>query len=452
VLSGISCQSASACQAVGGDVNRAGGGEAVVETLRGSAWTATTPPLPARINDSDLSAVSCPSAALCQAVGSYTKVSEADKPLDETWRGAGWSESSWRDLPGPPDATVTGVACTAQSCLAAGDYIGPRGGYQALAELRQGSRWTLSTLPAPPNGTSPQLAAISCGAPDACVAVGTVNSTGPVGYPLPLAEAWNGTRWTAVTTPLPAPADQGGLYAVSCDGTSYCQAVGYYITTIGAVTRPLAETWNGTRWTAATPPPPPGGKHLTLYGVSCPVASSCMAVGQYTAPPGVGAPLAEELRGGRWTPGSPPVPAKAHKEAYLDAVSCVSVSVCEAVGEHGGIRGHPLAEAWQSGTWAAQTPPVPARALLPRLTGISCRASGCLAVGQYGVAGDWATPNRPLADSLQGQTWTLSRVPLPRRAGGSILSAVACGTADCVSVGTDTVPTGAAYPIVATHP
>jgi hypothetical protein len=111
--------------------------------------------------------------------------------------------------------------------------------------------------------------------------------------------------------------------------------------------------------------------------------------------------------------------------------------------------GRPLAEAWQSGAWTAQTPPAPAGAADAALTGISCRATGCLAVGQYQVARDAVPPDRPLADSLQGRTWTLNRVPLPRGAAGSALSAVTCGTADCVSVGADTTPAGAAYPIVA---
>jgi hypothetical protein len=451
VLFGISCRSASACQAVGGDTNRAGGGEPVVETLRGSVWTATTPPVPASVTNPALAAVSCPSASLCQAVGAYTTASDAQEALDETWRGTSWSDSTWPGLPGPPDATVSGVACTSRLCAAAGYIIDPEGGYQALTEIRQGGMWARITPPTPSGGSAPVLAAVSCGAPDSCLAVGAFNSSGAVHFPLPLAEAWNGTRWTAATPPLPAGATQGGLDAVSCDGAGYCQAVGYYYDSNEDL-QSLAETWNGTRWAAATPPVPAGGKDPELAAVSCPAASSCMAGGQYTGTAGAIVPLAEELRNGRWTAGSPPSPARADA-AYVYAVSCVSVSRCEAAGEyepHAG-GGRPLAEAWQSGAWTAQTPPAPAGAAGAALTGISCRAAGCLAVGQYQVARDAVPPDRPLADSLRGRAWTLSRVPLPRGAAGAALSAVTCGTADCVSAGADTTPAGGAYPIVADH-
>ncbi len=447
VLFGVSCRSTSACQAVGSYVDRAGAAEPLVETLRGPTWGATTPPVPDRVTNPALSAVSCPSTSLCQAVGDFTTVGDAQQPLAETWRGAGWSESTWPGLPGPPDATLMGVTCpSSSSCLAVGYDIDPKGGYRALTELWQGRSWMASTPPAPPGASEPTLAAVACGAPDACMAVGSFVGSG---VPRPLAEAWNGTGWTAVTPPLPAGGTQGGLDAVSCDSAGHCQAVGYSVDA-GAVTEPLAEAWNGTAWTADTLPLPPGGEHPALAAVSCPAASSCLAAGYYIGRAGTIVPLAEEWRHGRWAAGSPPSPAGA-QAARLYALSCVSVSVCEAVGEYvapaGG--GRPLAEAWQSGAWTAQTPPTPAGAALPALAGVSCQAAGCLAVGGYQVAGDAVPPDRPLADALRGRAWTLNRVPLPRRAAGSTLSAVTCGTADCISAGADTEPTGAVYPMVA---
>lgn len=448
VLVGASCRSTSACQSAGSYVDRAGAVEPLAETWHGSTWRATTPPVPDRVTNPALSAVSCPSASLCQAVGAFTAPGDAQRPLAETWRGAGWSESTWPGLPGPPDAALLGVSCPSpSSCLAVGYDIDPKGGYRPLTELRRGRGWTASTPPKPPAASEPTLAAISCAAPDACMAVGFFVGSG---VPRPLAEAWNGAGWTAVTPPLPAGGTQGGLDAVSCDGAGHCQAVGYSVGA-DAVTEPLAETWNGTTWTADTPPLPHGGEHPALAAVSCPAASSCVAAGYYIGRAGAIVPLAEERRDGGWTAASPPSPAGA-QAARLYALSCASVSACEAVGEYVNPAGdgRPLAEAWRSGAWTAQTPPTPAGAARPALAGVSCQATGCLAVGGYQVAGDAVPPDRPLAEALRGPAWTRNRVPLPRGAAGSALSAVTCETAGCIAVGADTAPTGAVYPMVAT--
>jgi hypothetical protein len=48
------------------------------------------------------------------------------------------------------------------------------------------------------------------------------------GSQLTLAEAWNGTSWTLLTTPKPSGAVESELVAVSCNSATTCTAFGSY--------------------------------------------------------------------------------------------------------------------------------------------------------------------------------------------------------------------------------
>jgi hypothetical protein len=67
-----------------------------------------------------------------------------------------------------------------------------------------------------------------------------------------LAEQWNGTTWTVVTTP--SPATFSALLSVSCPSASHCAAVGASSPAISGAVSPLTEVWNGSIWTAVTAP------------------------------------------------------------------------------------------------------------------------------------------------------------------------------------------------------
>src|SRR5215469_10175477 len=70
-----------------------------------------------------------------------------------------------------------------------------------------------------------------------------------------------------------AQADQ--LNDVACRSARDCLAVGadYHTDT------PLAETWNGTRWRAVSVPLPSGASGALLDGVACPATTHCVVVG-----------------------------------------------------------------------------------------------------------------------------------------------------------------------------
>jgi hypothetical protein len=90
----------------------------------------------------------------------------------------------------------------------------------------------------------------------------------------PTADSWNGSTWTAMS-----PVNQGSttLSEISCTSTTNCIAVGAYGLR-GSVSA-AAESWNGSTWTAQTVPDPAGSGYTVLFGVSCPSATDCSAVG-----------------------------------------------------------------------------------------------------------------------------------------------------------------------------
>ncbi|MGA2928351.1 MAG: hypothetical protein ABSG43_20630 [Solirubrobacteraceae bacterium] len=214
-------------------------------------------------------------------------------------------------------------------------------------------------------------------------------------------ERWNGSRWTIQPTPKyhGRPAESLYLLAVSCVSANACTAVGGGVEHVlaDAGTAPLAERWNGRRWSIQ---PTPTRKRWVgfvdpLTGVSCATAKSCTAVGSTTdanGPGGTGSVLIERWNGARWTlePGrNEPAPGSLTSQSTLSSVSCVSPMECTATGGWETIGHTPagnaqgtLAESWDGTRWAIQ-PTSPQGTGMPNLNGVSCSAAStmCTAVG-----------------------------------------------------------------------
>ncbi|MGP8005556.1 MAG: hypothetical protein ACLP2J_00775, partial [Acidimicrobiales bacterium] len=210
-----------------------------------------------------LAGVSCVSASFCMAVGPGPESS--GKPLlIEQWNGTVWSV-----LPSPPTpslAYLTAVSCTTTSfCVAVGGSPGA-----SFIEQWNGSSWTLA-----PSPTADQLAGVSCVSTTFCMAVGdTVGATGARTAAL----QWNGSQWSAVSSPDASPSDYETLGSVVCKSPSWCVAVGY-ADQGGMHAQTLIEAWNGSAWSIQPSPDQPGASHSYLFGVSCPSAKFCVAVG-----------------------------------------------------------------------------------------------------------------------------------------------------------------------------
>jgi hypothetical protein len=354
---------------------------------------------------------------------------------------ATWTTQPTSTPAGPAGSQLTGVSCTSAAwCMAVGTTDGgyPQppgraGPFGTFAETWDGSRWTL-TPTAAAAGTDPGLFAVSCASPSFCVAVGYTNSTGPTLEPdgyvsqasRALVELWNGAAWTVQSNPG-AALTESGLFGVSCISTTACIAVGSHKSgKYGNAV--LTEVWNGTAW-RVTPTPRAAKYGSSLQAVSCIAADACTAVGTYNANRHVGVteplPLAERWDGRRWALQHPPPELERYRgkvyanNTLLTGVSCLSRTFCMASGvtqraQNGDAWGA-YAVRWKGARWLRAT------AGLPRhgpLWGVACLSSlDCVATGQFenGVFPAPAT-TQPLAEGWNGARWdriVLPRVPTP---------------------------------------
>jgi hypothetical protein len=280
---------------------------------------------------------------------------------------------------------------------------------------------TWSVTPSPSPGDAGKLDAVSCTGPAFCMAAGSVNgSTGT------LAETWNGRAWSV--TPSPSPGgDPDELFGVSCTGPAFCMAAGWHYNSSARVYQTLAETWNGRAWTI-TPTASPSPQNV-LFGVSCVSAARCTAVGYTDAGRGFQT-LVETWNGRTWSVTASPADGTG---GVLQAVSCRSAVSCQAVGWQQGTSGSvTLAESWNGSAWSTHASASPGSGS-NELLGVSCTSpANCMAVGFYSVG---TGPDRTLAQTWNGSTWTVATTP-NRTPLADSLEAVSCaGSARCVAAG-----------------
>lgn len=92
-----------------------------------------------------------------------------------------------------------------------------------------------------------------------------------------LVEHWNGSTWTVI--PSPSPGAQGNiLYGVAALSDNDVWAVGVRLDANGTA-HPLAEHWDGTAWSVVSTPDP-NGTGNALYALDAVSATSVYAVGQ----------------------------------------------------------------------------------------------------------------------------------------------------------------------------
>ena len=334
----------------------------------------------------------------------------------------------WSVQPTPFSGLVSGVSCvSARFCAAVGGTDENVAGTEAIGW--DGRRWRIQPTPDPDPAnealrTFDSLAGVSCASSEVCVAVGVYypSSYSPDGIHtvlvgMPLAERWDGLRWSLLTFPsLPSV---GGLSVVSCTSSRVCMTVASSM---------VAERWDGTSWFAKSMPEPVGALHTYVNGLSCTSSSFCTAVGYYLGA-GPGQPFAERWDGRNWSLAplphvGPPV------DTSLSSVSCTSPSACIAVGQsstfpfQGSYK--TLAERWDGTSWSVQsTPNAPGD--YSELAGVSCTSGhGCTAVGD-------TAHQRPLVERWDGTRWSLQSTP---SAGDTRLAAVSCTSgAICTAVG-----------------
>lgn len=431
-LYGVSCSSASACTAVGGYAQNSGLAAALSEEWNGTSWSIQATPEPTGAVAALFYGVACTPAGPCAAVGAYNGGSNVILTLADEWNGATWSLQTTPDPSGALTSSLAGVACpTTDSCTAVGHSVNKKGVGVTLAEARNGSSWSIQVTPDVSGAQNTVLQGVACTAATACAAVGY--SVKDSGVATTVAQVWNGSAWSVQKLPKIPSAENSVLAAVSCTTANRCTAVGQSADSSG-VAVPLAEEWDGSSWSVQVTPNPSGEVESMLNGVSCTSAKACTAVGVSFNSSGLESTLAEIWNGTTWSLVATPEPSGAQAGSFA-GVSCAA-GACTAVGESTDSSGveNTLAETWNGTSWSIEVTPNPSGAQESGLNGVSCTsANACTAVGAYF---DGSGPNPALAEMWDGSSWSLQSTPLPPGAQNSTLSGVSCTSADaCTAVG-----------------
>jgi hypothetical protein len=319
--------------------------------------------------DDYLSAVACPTASQCWAVGQIASapggntLGERRGPLLKLQTAGHWQTVALA-TPGALQA----IACPgAADCWAVG---GNAAGGTAVIEHWTGGAWQEVPSPVVPGS---QLDAVSCASARACWATGgTQAHSGAAGG---LLEQWNGTRWAI------AAAVAGGVQPqqFSCPGSGYCLALGVRDGVAAAA------AYSGGHWSAVRPPPAPPGRSgvvPSLFGCASPVM--CLA-----AFPGSDL-VTDVWNGSAWTT------VTSSKLTYPVSLACAGDRGCWLLGMT--RKDRPLALRWEAAGWTAvAVPPVRHRGYLSALAcGSRCWAVG----GQGGIRRNGAGYTRPLIAPL----------------------------------------------------
>ncbi|MFH8569968.1 hypothetical protein [Streptomyces sp. NPDC017993] len=242
-LAGIAALSDTQAWAVGYRLKSATALEAVALRWDGAAWT----------QESTLPANSFPQALAVRSADDIWAVGSAT----EHWDGKTWTTRPLdRDPAGRvvPDAVATapgGQAWTVGRAMARS----VKDGVPAV-QLWDGTSWKRQTVPDVGTG---ELSAVTAVAADDVWAVGTSYTADEKSPQTALLLHWDGTSWKRITAPDPAGAHHW-LSGITALGADDIWAVGGGSSTSGDSESPYAVHWDGTNWTATTTPDVPDGR------------------------------------------------------------------------------------------------------------------------------------------------------------------------------------------------
>jgi len=389
-----SCSSPVTCVDVGFYEDGSSTAHALLETYSGGSWTALEAPLPSDAAPAGFSkalGASCAVDGSCIAVGEYGTTAGGDAAFIDTLSGGHWGIL---EAPLPSDAAtgasagafLKSVDCTsASSCTAVGSYRNTGGSEVGFIDTLVSGHWSSQVAPQPAGAagsTVTVLESVSCPSVGACAAGGFYENASSHFEGDLLSQSANGS-WTAQDAPLPADAAIGtsaesligntnvAPQAVSCGPTS-CEAVGLYVDTSGKG-RGLLERLSGGAWSATESPQPPNAapesdQDTQLTAASC-TFDGCVATGLYQdAAMGQRALIDTVNAAGVATATEGPQPSDAATgssvHAALDAVSCLSLNQCAAVGSYvnGAGRTIALIDSLSAGTWSDMAAAIPSGA------------------------------------------------------------------------------------------
>jgi hypothetical protein len=217
--------------------------------------------------------------------------------LVEHWNGSAWTAAA---LPNPVAGNnfLTGVAAIDANDVWAAGY-GQANTDHTFTYHWNGNSWAAVALPQPSSTSGQLLTGVAAINRSDVWVVGAFAGPSVVQT---LAQHWNGSSWTTVSTPNAAGAGQNYFENVFATATSDVWAVGYSMT--GSTLSTLVEHWNGTAWSISPSPNPVIGDNV-LLNVGANSATDAWAVG-YTSVGGLLQTLIERWNGSAWSMVSSP--------------------------------------------------------------------------------------------------------------------------------------------------
>ncbi len=243
-LHGVAVVTASDVWAVGSETGASG--HSLIEHWNGSAWSAVPGPS-AEPAGAELKSIAAISASNIWAVGDFNSGNGFQTLIEHFDRGA------WHVMPGAP------ILVTGHDFLSGVAASGPNDVWAVgrtfrhpvpLIEHFDGNSWSQVTQPV--SGYNSSLNSVTVVNATDAWAIGTQNLSDTV------TEHWDGKSWTLVPSPFPTANNaQNDLTGVVALGRDNVWAVGQTLSNFSSL-QTLAEHWDGTAWSIVTTPDPTG--------------------------------------------------------------------------------------------------------------------------------------------------------------------------------------------------
>jgi hypothetical protein len=428
-------------------------------TLAGSASAAIDVPATQGATYAQVSAVSCPSAGNCAAVGYLDPPGQNEvfvvNQTHGTWGKAEKISLSALPKGGAKFGVMNAVSCSsAGNCSAGGTYYDHADTWHAFVVTQTNGTWGkaeetsgITNLHVHGKINWSEIDFLSCRSAGTCSAVGDYASNSQ--QELFVVSEKNGTWGPATELPgiaalsVGAGADVNGL---SCSSAGDCAAGGDYTDARGNVQAFVVTETDGV-WGAAQEVPGTaavnkGGRAFT-ESVSCPSAGDCLAVGFYEDSGSGTHPFISSQKNGTWgpitpVPGLASLPGGGLTTPDLQWAWCASAGNCVALGSYVAKDGqHNFDLTEKNGTWSdAKKIRLGARSIIA-ITSMACVSIGnCSAGGWYAGGGS----REVFVITEKNGTWGPSeQIPgsvALNRGGFADLYSVSCGAAgDCTAGG-----------------
>ena len=326
-------------------------------------------------------------------------------------QAASSSGGTWNVVSSPNVASNNNVL-NAVSAVSTGDvwatgyYYPSTGGGQSLAEHWNGTAWSIVSTPNPGSNFD-DLSSVAAIATNDVWAVGlSVNSSN---VEQTLIEHWDGTAWSVVPSPNVASSNDA-LFGVSAFKANNIWAVGFSFSS-GKPQNTLVEHWNGKKWKIVASPNP-GTAGNSLRGVVAINGNNVWAVGSFNNTGGFGQNLIEHWNGTAWSVvASPDVGTNNNG---LSGVTAVSKNDIWAVGSYTNgstSLGQTLIEQWNGSAWNVVASPDPGVGM-NYLTSVSAvSANNVWAVGSAFSSN--SITSQTLIEYWNGSTWSVVSSPSP---------------------------------------